>query len=177
MAIVASMMIDNVPHIYGTNADRLAAAAIAVGTVWHETDTSTTFEYDGVSWLAAASGGAAHVLVSGEGAVGASKDREYSGAAATRQKFTWVSGAGPVAIDVQVYGSAAGTSINVCFDAESDAVADANLAQAGGVAVDLQRAYIDADDGWVRFYFASPLERMDFIVDTVTVSDVRVRAV
>jgi hypothetical protein len=113
---------------------------------------------------------------------GADKSREYVGAAAARQRFTWPEGTGPTQIFIRVYTAAASANlpleaINCTFDAESEAVADANLAQTGGVAADMQSEIIQVADGWYKKTFTAPLEFMDFISETGTVSAVRVRGV
>ena len=117
-----------------------------------------------------------------EGPFGADMSREYVGAAATRQSFTWPPGTGPTEILIRVYTAAASANlpleaISCCFDAESDAVANANLAQTGGAAIDMQNEVVQVTDGWYRKKFTTALERMDFIVETVTVSAVRVKGV
>lgn len=146
------------------------------------TNAGNKYEYRGATagWaLVSAGNGAASVANVSEGAVGSEHDRLYTGNPSTRQKFTWAAGQGPKTIRVRVIAAkivtaAQDVNLKVCFDAENDAIANANLAQTGEVAADLRHKLIERDDGWRRFDFSAPLQRMDFLTNNGTVIAVRV---
>lgn len=148
-----------------------------------ETDSLITYEFVGNTWRGIAGptsdGKNAELVVAHSPYFGAGKLREYKGSATTRQRFTWPAGTGPKEIYIRVYTAAVSAnlpleSIKATFDAESIAVADANLVQTGGELVDMQNETIQVADGWYRKTFSVPLETIDFVVGTATISAVRV---
>jgi len=111
-----------------------------------------------------------------------SKDRLFTGDPATRQRFTWSPGEGPTTIFMKAIADKTVTAValpavKVTFDAETTVISDANLAQAGGVSVDMQNERIEDMDSWIRQDFDTPLESLDFITASGVLTEFRVKGV
>jgi len=109
------------------------------------------------------SGNAAHVMETVAG-VAQSRSRLQTGIVGTRQSVTWTTGVNDVT--VSVYREAATDEFSVlavCFDAPSDAVADAWLATTESASMDYQCVYIRAGENRTFFLSSEGITRLDMI--------------